>query len=222
MLRSSVSRYSAALASVAVAGVLRVTLDPILGDRIPFITFFVAVFFSAWYGGLGPGITAVLGGFVAAEYLMLSPVYGFSFEDPQHWLPLGLYLLVATAYLVFAELLHRAERTARASEQRALEQRDQLAREIAERQRAEVEKEKLRRDLESRLIEFRTLLDVVPVGIGVCEDAGCDEIWANPALCRMLGVPPSEKVAVSGSASLPSKRARPRASSSGRSRPARI
>jgi signal transduction histidine kinase len=45
---------------------------------------------------------------------------------------------------------------------------------------------KLNRDLQRKLNEFQTLLDVLPVGIAVAEDAECRRIWTNRSLATML------------------------------------
>jgi PAS domain S-box-containing protein len=52
-------RYGCAVAAVAVATLVRLALDPILGIRVPFITFYAAILVSAWYGGVGPSLVAV-------------------------------------------------------------------------------------------------------------------------------------------------------------------
>jgi signal transduction histidine kinase len=48
---------------------------------------------------------------------------------------------------------------------------------------------KLNRELQRKLDEFQTLLDVLPVGIAVAEDAQCQRIWTNRALATMLNLP---------------------------------
>ena len=49
-----------------------------------------AVFLSAWYGGLGPGILASLLSTVAIDYYLVPPLYEFSFA----WLDDGINLAV--------------------------------------------------------------------------------------------------------------------------------
>ena len=58
--------YVATLAAVAVAGVVRWFLDPLLGDHLPYATFFAAVAAASWVGGLRPALLATVVGFVAA------------------------------------------------------------------------------------------------------------------------------------------------------------
>ena len=53
-------RYVAAIAVVAVTVTLRVALAPLLGTQAPLLPFVLAVFVSAYLGGLGPGLLASL------------------------------------------------------------------------------------------------------------------------------------------------------------------
>lgn len=46
----------------------------------------------------------------------------------------------------------------------------------------------LNRDLQRQLAEFKTLLDVIPIGIGIARDRDCNSIQANRFLARMMGV----------------------------------
>src|SRR5205814_8098402 len=64
-------RYGSALVAVALATAGRRLLDPSLGDHQPFATYFLAVIFTAWYGGLGPSLVALVLGGVAATYLFV-------------------------------------------------------------------------------------------------------------------------------------------------------
>src|SRR5690242_17743821 len=47
-------RYLAAVAAVGLSAVLRMWLHPVLGDSVPYITFFLGVALAAWIGGFGP------------------------------------------------------------------------------------------------------------------------------------------------------------------------
>ena len=52
--------YGSALIAVVLATVIRLVLDPFLGDPFPFLTFFIAIIFAAWYGGYGPSLLALV------------------------------------------------------------------------------------------------------------------------------------------------------------------
>ena len=49
-----------AVLAVAAACGARFLLDPLLGDGVPFITFFPASFAVAWWGGLRPAVLVTL------------------------------------------------------------------------------------------------------------------------------------------------------------------
>ncbi len=49
--------------------------------------------------------------------------------------------------------------------------------------------EALNRHLQRQVAEFRTLLEVIPIGIGIARDPGCHHVDANPYLERLLGIP---------------------------------
>ena len=66
-------RYGCAVLSVALAVSVRLLLDPLIGFAYPFATLFVAILVSAWYGGLGPALTAVVVGGVSAVYFLQPP-----------------------------------------------------------------------------------------------------------------------------------------------------
>ena len=70
-MRPSAAVYGLTLAAVAVAGLLRWLFDPLLGDHLPFVTFFVAVAVASWAGGLRPALLATGLGFVMAFFLVL-------------------------------------------------------------------------------------------------------------------------------------------------------
>ena len=50
--------YLVAIVATVVALVVRLSLSPLLGEELPYITFFGAVMTAAWFGGLGPGLLA--------------------------------------------------------------------------------------------------------------------------------------------------------------------
>jgi PAS domain S-box-containing protein len=64
-----------------------------------------------------------------------------------------------------------------------------LRREVSERERAEAEVHRLNRLLQRRVDELQALFNVLPVGVGIAEDAECKVIRTNEAFAQMLGVP---------------------------------
>jgi signal transduction histidine kinase/CheY-like chemotaxis protein len=69
------------------------------------------------------------------------------------------------------------------------------------RREAEAQVFDLNRDLRRRISEFETLLRVIPIGIGVAEDAECHVIRGNPGFERILGCEPGVNVSLSAPSS---------------------
>jgi len=65
--------------------------------------------------------------------------------------------------------------------------REQAARKEAERDEARILE--VNAELERRIIEFQTLLNVIPIGIAVAEDPECRKVTTNAAFARLMGVP---------------------------------
>jgi len=59
--------------ALAAAVFLRWLLDPWMGDALPLVTLFGAVAVAAWLGGYRPAVLVSLLGYVACEYLFISP-----------------------------------------------------------------------------------------------------------------------------------------------------
>src|SRR5207244_2305764 len=51
-----ISRYVVAVLTILAATVLRLGLDPVLGEHHPFTLYFGAVAIASWYGDSGPGV----------------------------------------------------------------------------------------------------------------------------------------------------------------------
>jgi two-component system sensor kinase FixL len=66
---------------------------------------------------------------------------------------------------------------------------------IAERKRAEVVIDQLNKDLQHRIHELQTLLDVIPIGIAIASDPQCHQIRLNPSFAKLLGLVPEGQAA---------------------------
>ena len=73
-------RYGCALVTVALATWVRVLLDPVLGDQITVPNLLFAVLLSAWYGGVGPALAAVIFGVFCAHSFLIAPRGSFGFK----------------------------------------------------------------------------------------------------------------------------------------------
>ncbi|MGH2633199.1 MAG: PAS domain-containing sensor histidine kinase [Tepidiformaceae bacterium] len=80
-----------------------------------------------------------------------------------------------------------------------------LAEAIRVRQEFEARLVELNRQLRQRIQDLETLLEVIPVGIGISYDRDCTDIRVNPAFAQILGMPADTNASMSGPgrASLP-------------------
>src|SRR5947209_19724004 len=65
--------YLLTATAVFLALLLRLAVDPLLGDRYPFIIFLVPFFFAAWHSGWRPAAFGLVLGFFIVDYVFLSP-----------------------------------------------------------------------------------------------------------------------------------------------------
>jgi len=68
---------------------------------------------------------------------------------------------------------------------------------IAERKRAEQTIVQLNQDIQRRMADLATLLEVVPIGIAISEDPGCEFIRVNKSLARLLRLAPDANASLS-------------------------
>ncbi|HEX8309803.1 MAG TPA: PAS domain-containing protein [Chthoniobacteraceae bacterium] len=66
-----------------------------------------------------------------------------------------------------------------------------LFRDVTRRRQIDEEVARLSAESRARLSELETLLEVIPVGIGIALDPECREIRVNPAFARVLGLSPA-------------------------------
>lgn len=72
-LPSRLRPYGVALMAVAIASALRLLLEYLLEGSAPLLSFILAVMFSAWHGGLGPGLFATALSILVSAYLFFEP-----------------------------------------------------------------------------------------------------------------------------------------------------
>ena len=125
--------------------VLRVWLQPSLGSRFPYATFYLAMVASAYLGGLGPGLVSLAGGALAALYFLApwSSRESWEIGFNSHF-ALALYLVVASLLLWLTAGQRSLRRKAEETAALAAERGRQLESEILQRELAE-ESERLQR-----------------------------------------------------------------------------
>ena len=114
-----ITGYFFALAATALAVVLRLALQPVIGTSLPFVTLFGAVAAAVLVGGIGPAVLTTLAGYVAVDYL---------FIEPRGTLALAGWpeLVGLIAYLFTCGLIITVGETARRARLRAVERSEVL------------------------------------------------------------------------------------------------
>ncbi|MFZ5783392.1 MAG: DUF4118 domain-containing protein [Pseudomonadota bacterium] len=131
--------FSVAVGSVALAAATRIGLDPLVGDRVPFLTFVPAVLVTSLLAGFWPGMAAAVLSGVAAWYAFLAPRLGFSTES--------LDLSVLTVFLGAAAVMASVAALVSVMVERVLQQGRTL---LALRQHESEMQQLLIRELEHR------------------------------------------------------------------------
>jgi two-component system, sensor histidine kinase and response regulator len=158
--------YAIVLASLSGATVLRWLLMPTFEEHHAFSTYYLAVLLVARLRGFVPALLTTLIGGLPAVWWFVEPRNSFDLSSAVDWAGLGLYYVVGTNIALVSESWHRARESAEMGRRRMIEVNDELQR---------------------RVTELQTLLNVIPVGIAIADDPECKRVKANPALARMVG-----------------------------------
>ena len=110
--RSVFVPYGIAVVSVAVAILVRLLFDPVLGDQLPFATLFFAVVVTALAGGLRPALAAVALGGLVAYFVLLAPRFSFSVPSADQQFGLAFFVLNGLGISLLGGYMHEARRMA--------------------------------------------------------------------------------------------------------------
>ena len=111
-MRETATAYALAVAVLAVTVLLRVLLNPWLGDALPFVTIFGAVAYAVLTGGYGPAALVVVLGYVAANYLFIPQHGQFGPMGPGELVGLAAYLFTCAVIVLLGDSARRAARQA--------------------------------------------------------------------------------------------------------------
>ncbi len=150
VILSSIQAYGVAIAVVLIAASIRLLFSPWISSHVPFLTFYVAVMVTAWWGGLGPGLLAAALCTLLANYLFMPPYFQLV-PDSGTILPLAVFVLEAATIAMISE---RWKMTNAALQTREAELRRSL--------------DALRRSQE----EFRAISEAAPALVWVCDPTG--------------------------------------------------
>src|SRR5580700_9822879 len=123
--RSAVLRYGLAVASVTIALAMALFLEHHEFHRGALPLFLFAVALSAWFGGVGPAMLAIVLSILSFDYYFAPPVHSLNFTLAD--VPAFFFLLTFGALIAgFSAVRHRLEAE-------LLQARDKLEIEVAER-----------------------------------------------------------------------------------------
>ncbi len=111
-------RYGFAILLVALATGIRIALRPIIPTGFPFLTFFLAVMLAAWRGGLGPGLLASVLSTLAADLLLIEPLYELHLTAGYYGVSLAVFFVETVAITMLTERVKRTHDALSESETR--------------------------------------------------------------------------------------------------------
>ena len=106
--RSRARRFGFAILCVGAATALRLGLNPILGNSIPWMFYFPAVLLAAWYGRWSAGLTATGLSLLIVSFLWIAPQFASRSHGPESWISIFGFAACAIFMSALAELWHRA------------------------------------------------------------------------------------------------------------------
>ncbi|MEO7795807.1 MAG: PAS domain S-box protein, partial [Thermoanaerobaculia bacterium] len=99
--------YGLSLGALGAAIALRWAVDPVLGDALPFVTLFAAVAVAVWIGGYRVAVAIAILGFVASDYLFMTPRGRFDLSSPAIRAGLFAYLFTCAIIVAIGEAMRR-------------------------------------------------------------------------------------------------------------------
>lgn len=120
--RSRRLHYVLAVLAAGAAALIRLSLTSFLADRNQLVMFYPAIMFSAWLGGLWPGIVATMVSALLDGYLFLEPLFTLRLTHHGDKVALGIFVATGIVISVLNENLRRvalSEQSARKEAERA-------------------------------------------------------------------------------------------------------
>jgi PAS domain S-box-containing protein len=115
---SGIQSYLLSAICVALAFLLRLGLDPLWKDRLPYIPAFLAVFVVTQFTDAGPSVFAIVAGFLLADWFFVPPRHSLLISDPFNQFNAVFYFVICSVVLFFSVRARRAlarEQAARAA-----------------------------------------------------------------------------------------------------------
>jgi len=159
-------------------------LDPLLGDALPYVTFFGTVIVAAWYGGTAPAVSATVLSFFTADYFFIAPRHSLAVGRLADLVGMVAFFASGSAIALLGGAMRNARLRAEASAADAVARRSELEQVIAKRQRAEA----ARREQEEWL---QTTLGSIGDAV-IATDTDSQVIFLNRVAAELTGWTPAE------------------------------
>jgi signal transduction histidine kinase len=147
-LQITATRYVLAILATLLAVLLRAGLNPVLGTYVPYITFFPAVAFSAWYCGIAPAALATILAELAAQYWFVPPTHSMRVAGTEQFVGILAFLLVSGIIIAISETHRHREHALRIA-------RGELELQVEQRTTELNTANQSLRDLTSRLLQLQ-------------------------------------------------------------------
>jgi two-component system, cell cycle sensor histidine kinase and response regulator CckA len=146
--------------------------------------------------------------FVACAMALLVDVVGIWYPSLwlSGWIKVAAALIALAAVMSLFKMLSVLRRLSDHLEYRVQARTAELSianrnleNEIAQRKSAEAEVLRLNASLQRRINEIQIIFDILPIGIGIAEDAGCRDVRSNRLFAEMLNLPQRPAASLSAS-----------------------
>ena len=104
-------KYIVGALCVGGALLLKLLLQPLIGEETPFLLFFIAVLGAAWSGNLRVGLFATFLSVLASSYFFLEPIYSFVPTTPEKIFRLTLFALEGALISLAVSSIHTLKRS---------------------------------------------------------------------------------------------------------------
>lgn len=178
MLRIGLIRSLGVVASVVIATSIRLPFSYLLGDRMSFTLYYLAVIFSAWLAGWPGGLLAIILSCAGATFFFLPPVHTLHVHHLADLVSLSVFTFVGLVICWVSDAEHRAQRQAQKAARSARQHELSLA------------------ASEKR---YQAILDSTTDGLLLSDMTG-HIVAANPAAAQILGFEDSQDLCVSRTA----------------------
>ena len=153
-------RYLIASGTVAVATLLRLAVDPIVHDQIPYFSYVGSAVIATWVAGVEGGVFATLLAAAVGNFFFVEPRGSMAIETED----LGAMIVFSTFSLSLVWIVGRWKA-------------------------AENSVRQLHAESSARAEELQTILDTVPAAVFVARDAAAARIEGNRRAAEYLAVP---------------------------------